>query len=111
MATVNRYGGAYGSDLHAQWIPVVGSSIYLAVTTADQDFGDMAANTHYIFTATVAVAIKQGTAAPVTAAFASGSMVVPAGLPVLIDSADGVVLACIGAAAGHATLQKVKPAK
>jgi hypothetical protein len=90
-------------------VPVAGTSEYLAVTTGDQDITTaMAAGELWLFTANVDCYIKQGAAAPITASAADGSMLVPAGMPVLIDANEGAVLSVLGTAAGLATLQKMK---
>jgi len=101
----NRFGvaGLPGGLL----VPVAGDSEYLAVTTGDQDIiTDSGTTETWVYTANVDTFVKQGTGT-VTASAADGSMFVPAGMPVLIDGAQGAVVSVLGLAAGHATLQRV----
>lgn len=103
----NLFGGPDGPIL-ATWVPVPGDSIYLAATTAEADFGtDMSTNSFYVFTCFADCFIKQGVAAG-NASAGDGSMAVPRGLPVLLDSRKGRKLSVIcEGAAGKATLQRV----
>lgn len=106
--TTNR-AGSYGPIL-ATWVPVSGDSLYLAVTTSEQDFGsDMDADEFYVFTAFCDCFIKQGLTAQ-NASAGAGSMAVPRGQPVLLDASLGRKLSVIGETAGKATLQKVRAA-
>ncbi len=90
-------------------VPVAGTSDHQSVGASEVDFDTtMAAGEHYIFTCSTDCYIKQG-AAPVAATAGDASMLVPAGLPVLIEGAQGAKLSVIRRAAdGVATLQRVK---
>lgn len=102
---LNRYG-KIGPAL-VMLVPVAGTSKYLAVTdTAAVIQADMTEAGVYVFTADVDCYIKQG--ADPTASAANGSMLVSAGMPVVIDGAQGAKLSVVRKAdSGVATLQKV----
>lgn len=88
-------------------VPISTDSKYLGVTTASQDIiTTMEPGERYVFTSTVDCYIEQG-AAP-TAAASDGSFLVPAGMPVVIDGAEGAELAVLGLVAGVATLTRMK---
>lgn len=99
----------YPGPLNGMLIPVAGTSDFQSVTSSEVDFDTtMASGEHYLFTCSTGCYLKQG-AAPVAASAADGSMYVPAGLPVLIDGAQGAKLSVIRESAdGVATLQRVK---
>lgn len=91
-------------------IPIAGSSDLKVVAGTETDFDTaMAVTDLFVFTCDIDAYIAQG-AAPVAASAADGSMFVPAGMPVVIDGAQGAKLSVIrkGAADGVATLQKMK---
>lgn len=101
----NRFG--FNGQPQGLLIPIAATSSYLAVTTSAANLAAaLSATGTYVYTANVDTFIKQG-AAP-TASAGAASMFVPAGMPVLIDGAQGAVVSVIGLAAGHATLQTVK---
>lgn len=105
--SLNRLG--YSGLLNVMLVPIAGSSEYKAVGSVSAPVNDTAldATGIYVFTANVDCYIKQG-AAPIASA-ADGSQLVPAGMPVLIDGAEGAFLSAIqGPAAGDATIQKMK---
>lgn len=99
--------GGFG-PLNGLLIPVAGVSYFLSVTdTADDFTAEMEAGEHFIFTCTTDCYIAQGDTPEAEAA--DGSMLVPRGLPILIDGAQGAVLSVIRVADdGAATLQQVK---
>lgn len=105
MPNTNR-AGLIGL-LQAMLIPVAGTSDFQAVTGSSVELAGttMVATGLYVLTCSVDTWVKQG-AAP-TAAAADGSMFVPAGLPLLIDGAQGAKLAVlkVGATDGVCTLQ------
>lgn len=104
---LNR-GGRVG-PLLGMLVPIAGSSDFQAVVTGSAEFAGttMTATDLYVFTCDIDCYVKQG-AAP-TAAASDGSMFVPAGMPLLIDGAQGAKLAVLraGASDGVATMQKV----
>lgn len=102
---LNRAG--HVGPLQGMLVPAAGSSEYLAVTTSSAEVNGtgLAAADLHVFTCSVDCYIAQG--ATPTANSADGSMFVPAGMPVLIDGAQGAKVAVKGTAAGHCTLQKV----
>jgi hypothetical protein len=90
--------------------PLAGAnSDYQAVTSTSAELAGttMVAAGLYVLTCDVDCYVKQG-AAP-TASAADGSMLVPAGMPLLIDGAQGAKLAVIrkGSADGVCTLQRM----
>lgn len=92
---------------HGAWVPVAGSSEYLAVTTSDQDITTgMLNGSFYLFTSTADCLVLQGTGT-VTVTDADGAFLIPRGLPVLFQGSRGAVLSVKGESAGKATLQKV----
>lgn len=108
MAGLNRAGG-YGHVL-GMLVPIAGSSDFMAVGSGEADTSlTLAARDMYVFTCDIDCYIRQGTA-PVAASAADGSMYVPAGMPVVIDGAQGANVSVIrkGASDGIATFQKVK---
>jgi hypothetical protein len=109
MADVNRVGGALITPINVTWIPLSATSIHHVVATSESDVGtDMAENAFYVFTATCDCYIKQGVAAG-NASAGDGSMMVPRGMPLLLDAAQGRKLSTLGLTAGVATLQRVVP--
>jgi hypothetical protein len=93
--------------LHGDWVPVAGSSEYLAVTTSTQLIATgLSPTKRYKLTMTVDAMVKQG-AADVTATDADGSFLALNEKEYLIDGAQGVGLAIKGEGAGKATLQEV----
>lgn len=107
MALSFPYNAAGRSGLLGMLVPVAGSSDKQTLDT-ELDFDTtMAAGELYIYTADQDSYILQGTTP--TAAASDGSMLVPAGMPVLIDGGQGAKLSCIKkTTAGVATLQKMK---
>ena len=102
---LNRTGGAGAVD--GVFVPVAATSFYLAVALTEADITTtMDVATTYIYTASVDTFIKQGATGATTAAAAANSMFVPAGMPALIDGAQGATLSVIGLLVGHATLAK-----
>lgn len=107
MADLNRSGRI--GPLLGMLVPVAGSSDFQAVVTAAAELAGttMVATGLYVFTCDVDCYVKQG-AAP-TASAADGSMLVPAGMPLLIDGAQGAELSVMrkGSVDGVATLQRM----
>lgn len=98
-------------DLQGWVVPIAGASDFVAVGAASAAFSGigaaMTAGKLYIFTATTDCWLKQGPATPV-ASKGAGSMFVQKGIQVLIDGAQGPVLAMIqDVAGGNANLQQV----
>jgi hypothetical protein len=60
VTELNRYGT--NGFVNTTWIFVPGSSLYLAVTTSEQDFADMDGTSMYLLTATADVLVAQGPA-------------------------------------------------
>ncbi len=104
---INRAG--YIGPLQAMLVPLAGTSDFQAVTTpAAQLAGTtMVATDLYVFTSSVDAWVKQGSNP--TASAGDGSMFVPAGMPLLIDGAQGAKLSVlrVGASDGVCTFQKM----
>lgn len=107
MADLNRAGKI--GPLLGMLVPVAGSSDFQGVTDTSAELAGttMVVTGLYVFTCDVDCYVKQG--ATPTAAAADGSMLVPAGMPLLIDGAQGAELAVIrkGSSDGVCTLQRV----
>lgn len=87
--------------------PASTDSEYLAVTTSAQDITTaMLPGEIWVYTSNVDTYIEQ--AASPTAAASDGSMLVPAGCPVVIKGDEGAELSVLGLVAGVATLAKMK---
>jgi len=90
-------------------VPAANSSSFLAVTSTAATHTAMTKPKRYVFTANTTCYIKQGPAAssPVASA-GTGSMLVPAGLAILIDSNYGDTLSVVrDSADGASTLQEL----
>lgn len=107
VGALNRAGGV--GPLAGMLVPVAGSSDFLAVGATEADTSlTLTAADLYVLTCDIDCYFKQG-AAPVAAEAADGSMYVPAGMPILIDGAQGAKVSLIrkGSSDGVATLQKM----
>lgn len=103
---LNRAGRI--GPLQALLVPVAGESYFLAVTNTAQDFDvEIGASETFVLTCDVDVYIRQSSGDE-DASAADESMLVPAGMPVLIDGAQGDTLSIIRKASnGVSTLQRV----
>ncbi len=107
---LNRFGSI--GPLAAMLVPLVASSdrqVCQASSGASVAFDTaLAVKELFVFTCTVDCYLRQHATAA-TAAPSDGSMLVPAGLPILLDGAQGASVAAIavGTTAGVMTLQKM----
>ena len=104
----NRIGKA--GSLAGILVPIAGTSDFKVVAAAETDFDTtLTATGVYLFTCDIDCYIKQG-AAPVAASAGDGSLFVPAGIPVVIDGAQGAKVSVIrkGSSDGVATLHSLK---